>query len=225
MSLKIESSWKSVLQDELEQGYMQKLAVFLVEEQSKFTVFPPAGLRFAAFEKTPFQNVRVVILGQDPYHQPGQAHGLSFSVPEGIRVPPSLRNIYKELASDIPGFRIPRHGNLGYWAEQGVLLLNATLSVRANQAGSHQGKGWEKFTDRIIQLLSEQRSGLVFLLWGRYARAKSVLINGNKHLILEAAHPSPLSASQGFLGCRHFSKTNVHLTGLGQAPIDWQLAD
>jgi uracil-DNA glycosylase len=223
MTLKIEAGWKQVLKDEFDQEYIQKLCVFLKGEQSKFTVYPPNELLFQAFESTPFQDVKVVILGQDPYHQPGQAHGLAFSVPEGIRIPPSLRNIYKELLNDIPGFKHPSHGNLTYWAEQGVLLLNTTLSVRKNQAGSHQKQGWERFTDRVIQLLSEQRSDLVFLLWGRYARDKAQLIDQGRHLVLTAPHPSPLSAYHGFLGCGHFSKANQHLIRLGQKPIDWQI--
>ena len=221
MMFKMEPGWKSVLQDEFSKSYMKSLKEFLRLERQNFEVFPRNEAVFAAFDHTPFDQVRVVILGQDPYHQPGQAHGLSFSVPEGIRIPPSLRNIYKELAADIPGFSVPSHGNLQYWARQGVFLLNATLTVRAYQAGSHQKKGWEPFTDHAIRQVSERLSGVVFMLWGRYAQQKEHLIDSTKHLILKAAHPSPLSAYQGFLGCGHFSKANLFLQAQGVEPIRW----
>lgn len=222
-SITMEAGWKSVLQAEFSKDYMESLKRFLILEQEHFVIFPKNREIFAAFDRTPFDEVRVVILGQDPYHQPGQAHGLSFSVPQGIRIPPSLRNIYKELSRDISGFTLPNHGNLDQWARQGVLLLNATLTVRANQAGSHQKKGWETFTDEAIRQLSTRRSGIVFMLWGRYAQQKSKFIDPNKHLILKAAHPSPLSAHQGFIGCGHFSKANLFLQSQGWEPIRWQV--
>jgi uracil-DNA glycosylase len=218
----IEASWKEALKNEFAASYFASLKEFLLEEKIKFTIYPPGKLVFNAFDQTPFDNVRVVILGQDPYHSPGQAHGLCFSVPPGVAHPPSLMNIYKELKNDL-GIQIPRHGNLEKWAQQGVLLLNATLTVRANQAGSHQGKGWEQFTDSVIKKISEERAGIVFLLWGKYAQAKETLIDQNKHYILKAAHPSPLSAYNGFIGCRHFSKTNDLLIRHGLQPIDWKV--
>lgn len=219
---KIESSWKEALASEFSSTYFSDLKDFLVEERSKSTVFPPGSKIFAAFDFTPIKNVKVVILGQDPYHGPGQAHGLSFSVPQGIKPPPSLVNIFKEINSDL-GLTVPSHGNLEYWAKQGVLLLNATLTVRAHTAGSHQGKGWEKFTDSVIKKVSESRENVVFLLWGRYAQNKESLIDGNKHFILKSVHPSPLSAYNGFFGCKHFSKTNEFLTSKGIKEIDWSL--
>jgi uracil-DNA glycosylase len=218
----IESSWKEILNAEFSSDYFSRLKEFLVEEKKKFTIYPAGGQIFNAFNSTPFDQVRVVILGQDPYHGPGQAHGLCFSVPQGIAQPPSLVNIFKELQNDL-GIPVPKHGNLEKWAKQGVLLLNATLTVRANQAGSHQGKGWERFTDAAIGKLSEQRVGIVFLLWGKFAQAKESLIDQNKHYILKAAHPSPLSAYNGFIGCRHFSKTNDLLVRHGLTQIDWRL--
>ncbi len=218
----IEPSWKDVLMEDFSSSYFASLKEFLVEEKKKFTIYPPGSLIFNAFNQTPFNNVRVVILGQDPYHGPGQAHGLCFSVPKGVEQPPSLVNIFKELQNDV-GIPVPAHGNLERWARQGVLLLNATLTVRANMAGSHQGKGWEQFTDMVIRKLSEKRAGIVFLLWGKYAQAKESLIDQNKHYILKAAHPSPLSAYNGFIGCRHFSKTNELLTRHGLPPIDWSI--
>ncbi|MDI3527496.1 MAG: uracil-DNA glycosylase [Tenuifilum sp.] len=218
----IEPSWKKVLNDEFSKKYFFDLKLFLLEEKKKHTIYPPGSQIFAAFNHTPFHTVKVVILGQDPYHGPGQAHGLCFSVPKGIPAPPSLKNIFKELNDDI-GIPIPNHGNLEKWARQGVLLLNATLTVRANQAGSHQNKGWETFTDAAIKAVSEKHSGIVFLLWGNYAQAKSIIIDQNKHFILKAPHPSPLSASRGFFGCKHFSKTNRLLTSIGKEPIDWTL--
>ncbi len=224
MSITLEKSWLNELSAEFEKDYMKALKTFLQQEKQKgFTVYPKGSEVFNALDHTPFNKVKVVILGQDPYHGQGQAHGLSFSVQKGITVPPSLKNIYKELATDIEGFSIPTHGNLTKWADEGVLLLNATLTVRAHEAGSHQGKGWEIFTDKIISQLSMQREGLVFLLWGRYAQNKSALIDQTKHTILAAAHPSPFSAYNGFLGSRHFSKANAILEKQGLSPIDWQI--
>lgn len=217
---KIEESWKRVLIDEFNKPYFYALKDFLVEEKKRYVVYPEGKNIFNAFACTPFDKVKVVIIGQDPYHGPGQAHGLSFSVQDGIQKPPSLQNIFKELHDDI-GKPIPESGNLESWARQGVLLLNATLTVRANQAGSHQKRGWEQFTDKVIQTISEQKSGIVFILWGSFAQAKSALIDTSKHYILKAAHPSPLSSYKGFFGCRHFSKTNEILQNLGEAPIEW----
>lgn len=216
----IESGWAQALHEQFQQKYYQDLQQFVAGERTRFEVYPSDNQVFAAFNHTPFHLVRVVILGQDPYHEPNQAHGLSFSVPRGVRVPPSLRNIYKEINADL-GLPIPNHGNLEKWAAQGVLLLNATLTVRAGQAGSHQKKGWETFTDAAIAALSAKRQNLIFLLWGNYARAKSQLIDTQKHTILTAAHPSPLSASRGFLGCGHFGQTNRLLQSFGSRPIDW----
>ena len=219
-SIEIEQSWKNILSDEFRADYFQHLKSFLVEEKTKYIVYPPGKLIFNAFNTTPFNKVKVVIIGQDPYHGPGQAHGLCFSVPEGIAIPPSLRNIYKELASDV-GIDIPKHGNLTKWAEQGVLLLNATLSVRAHQAGSHQGKGWERFTDQAIRMVSNKREHVVFMLWGAFAQKKSALIDADKHLILKSVHPSPLSAHRGFFGSKHFSAANEYLSQHGIQTIDW----
>lgn len=219
---KIEESWKAVLAEEFNQPYFHTLREFLVEERKHHIVYPPGGLIFNAFDKTPFHKVKVVILGQDPYHGPGQAHGLCFSVPHGVPAPPSLVNIFKEIQDDLK-IPVPKHGNLEKWAEQGVLLLNATLTVRANQAGSHQKKGWEQFTDKVIQILSAQRTGLVFILWGRYAQAKEALIDTQKHYILKGPHPSPLSAYAGFFGCKHFSKTNELLRNQLLEEINWRL--
>lgn len=220
----LENSWKEHLQQEFEAPYFKELKKFLVIEKEKYKVYPPGSLIFNAFNRTPFNKVKVVIIGQDPYHGHGQAHGLCFSVQYGVKPPPSLVNIFKELNSDI-GMEIPGHGNLEKWTDQGVFLLNATLTVRANQAGSHQKKGWENFTDTVIQHLSEKREGLVFILWGRYAQAKEAIIDTNKHHILKAAHPSPFSAYNGFFGCRHFSRTNEILLSKGLGPIDWSLPD
>jgi len=220
----IDESWKAVLVDEFNAGYFIKLKTFLTEEKSKHVVYPPGEKIFAAFDYTGFDKVKVVILGQDPYHGKGQAHGLCFSVPGNIKPPPSLVNIFKEINKDL-NIPVPTHGNLEYWAKQGVLLLNATLTVRAGQAGSHQQKGWELFTDAIISKISDKKQGVVFLLWGRYARAKASIIDDNKHHVLEAAHPSPLSAYNGFFGCGHFSKTNELLRKQGQDEIDWNLPD
>ncbi len=218
----IDESWKEVLKDEFEKPYFPLLKKFLLEEKQRHVIYPQGPQIFSAFNLTPFEKVSVVLLGQDPYHGPGQAHGLCFSVPQGIAPPPSLINIFKELKSDL-GIPFPGHGNLTGWARQGVLLLNATLTVRANQAGSHQKKGWETFTDKVIETLSMKRKKLVFLLWGNYAQQKSALIDSGKHLILKSVHPSPLAASRGFFGCRHFSRTNEYLEKNGKEPIDWNL--
>lgn len=221
MAVKIDPSWYAVLQPQFESPYFAQLKEFLVAERQQHTCYPPGSLIFNAFDSTPFDRVKVVILGQDPYHEPGQAMGLCFSVPQGIQVPPSLVNIITEINSDL-GTAIPKNcGDLSGWAAQGVLLLNATLTVRAHQAGSHQRHGWETFTDAAIQALSQQRTGLVFLLWGSYAIAKKSLIDTTKHLVLTAPHPSPLSAYRGFFGCRHFSQANNYLQQRGQQPIDW----
>lgn len=219
----IHESWKAVLSDEFQKPYFHALKSFLLsEKQAKQVVFPPGKQIFNAFDTTPFDKVKVVILGQDPYHGPGQAHGLCFSVQPGVRTPPSLRNIYKELESDI-GFTPPGHGYLQQWAENGVLLLNAILTVRAHQAASHRGKGWEEFTDAAIRQLNAQREGLVFMLWGGFAKKKASMLDASKHLILKASHPSPLSAHNGWFGCKHFSQANDYLASKGQAPIDWSL--
>jgi uracil-DNA glycosylase len=218
----IHESWKEVLIEEFNKPYFADLKKFLVEEKAMNAVYPPGNLIFNAFNQTPFDQVKVVLLGQDPYHGKGQAHGLCFSVPQGIAAPPSLVNIFKEIQTDI-GLPVPNHGNLEAWAKQGVMLLNATLTVRANQALSHQNKGWETFTDRVIQVLSERKKGLVFLLWGRNAKAKEAFIDTSKHFILKAAHPSPFSADSGFFGCRHFSKTNEILQRQSITPIDWRI--
>ncbi|MBK9400805.1 MAG: uracil-DNA glycosylase [Bacteroidetes bacterium] len=220
--IRLESSWKELLKGEFEQDYFKSLREFLkLEKSAGYTIYPPGPRIFAAFDETPVEKVKAVIIGQDPYHGDGQANGLCFSVAEGIRKPPSLLNIFKELERDL-ALPIPVNGNLDKWALQGVLLLNATLTVRANTAGSHQNRGWEQFTDAAIRKLSDHSSGLVFLLWGRFAQAKAALIDRNKHFILEAAHPSPL-ARTGFAGCRHFSKTNEILKSLGKEEIDWRL--
>jgi uracil-DNA glycosylase len=218
----IEESWKENLQEQFSSSYFASIKEFLVEEKQKFTVYPPGSLIFNAFNLTPFYAVRVVIIGQDPYHGAGQAHGLCFSVPRGTSAPPSLVNIFKEINVDL-GIPLPKHGNLEKWARQGVLLLNATLTVRANQAGSHQKKGWEIFTDAVISQLSKQRVGLIFLLWGKFAQDKESLIDTQKHYILKAAHPSPYSAYNGFFGCRHFSRTNEILRRHGLPEIDWSI--
>jgi len=221
MSVKIDPSWFEVLRPQFEAPYFAQLKEFLVAERQQYTCYPPGGKIFNAFDSTPFDKVKVVILGQDPYHEPGQAMGLCFSVPNGIQVPPSLVNIITEINADL-GTQIPKtNGDLSGWAEQGVLLLNATLTVRAHQAGSHQHRGWETFTDAAIQALSLQRSGIVFLLWGSYAIAKKALIDTTKHHVLTAPHPSPLSAYRGFFGCHHFSQTNNILAAQGEQPIDW----
>jgi uracil-DNA glycosylase len=218
----IEEGWREALQNEFSSPYFLFLKEFLLEEKKKYAVYPPGAYIFNAFNTTPFDKVKVVILGQDPYHGRGQAHGLCFSVPRGITPPPSLVNIFKELHDDLC-IPVPNHGNLEGWAKQGILLLNATLTVRANQAGSHQGKGWEQFTDAAIRIISERKKGIIFILWGRYAQAKETLIDTSKHYILKAAHPSPFSAYNGFMGCRHFSKTNELLAAQGLPVINWKL--
>ena len=218
---KIEPSWLEVLRPQFEAPYFAQLKDFLVAERQQYVCYPKGGDIFAAFDHTPFDKVKVVILGQDPYHEPGQAHGLCFSVPEGIAVPPSLVNIIKEINSDL-GTQIPlTSGNLTGWAEQGVLLLNATLTVRAHQAGSHQHRGWELFTDAAIQALAQQRTGIVFMLWGSFAISKARYIDRSRHYVLTAPHPSPLSAYRGFFGCRHFSQCNAIWQQQGKEPIDW----
>jgi uracil-DNA glycosylase len=218
----IEESWKSVLSTEFNKPYFLELKDFLLEEKKKFRIFPPGSLIFNAFNHTPFGKVKVVFIGQDPYHGYGQAHGLCFSVPNGIAKPPSLVNIFQELENDL-GIKPPLHGNLEKWADQGVLLLNATLTVRENQAGSHQRKGWELFTDAAIRQLSVLKDRVIFVLWGNFAIAKKELIDLTRHPVLTAAHPSPLSASKGFFGCRHFSKINEILREQGKEEIDWRL--
>lgn len=218
--VKLGNSWDEILKDEFSKDYYLKLREFLKEEYSTRTIYPDMHNIFNALKKASYEDVKVVILGQDPYHEPGQAQGLCFSVPDGFPLPPSLKNIYQELADDLRVVR--RSGNLEDWAEQGVLLLNAVLTVRRGQAGSHAGKGWEIFTDRVIELLNERSDPVVFLLWGGYARKKKALITNPRHYVLEAAHPSPLSAYNGWFGCRHFSRANGILESLGKAPIDWK---
>lgn len=221
--IKLEASWKNHVGDYLQQEQMQALGKFLRNEKSAGKrIYPPGPQIFAALDATPFDDVKVVILGQDPYHGPGQAHGLCFSVAPGVDVPPSLVNIFKEIERDL-GHARPDHGYLMPWAKQGVLLLNAVLTVEAGQAGSHQGKGWEGFTDHIVETLNRERDGLVFMLWGSYAQAKGRIIDARKHCVLRAPHPSPLSAHRGFLGCGHFSAANRWLAGRRLAPIDWTL--
>lgn len=219
---RIEPSWLEVLSDEFAKPYFAQLKAFLLEEKRRYEVYPPGPLIFNAFNSTPFDKVKVVLIGQDPYHEPGQAEGLCFSVPDGCPFPPSLVNILKELESDL-GYPFPKSGHLAKWAQQGVFMMNATLTVRAHQAGSHQRKGWETFTDAVIRILSQRKDGLVFLLWGSYAQAKSALIDTTRHHILKAVHPSPLSAYRGFFGCRHFSQTNALLAAQGKEPVDWNL--
>jgi len=219
----IEESWKMALNDVFHQPFFIGIKQFLIEEKKAgAVVYPPGKLIFNAFNSTPFNNVKVVLLGQDPYHGPGQAHGLCFSVADGVPFPPSLRNIFKELHDDT-GLSVPSSGNLESWAHQGVFMLNATLTVRAGEAGSHQNKGWEQFTDSVIRLLSAEKNGLIFLLWGKYAQAKEILIDSSKHSVLKAAHPSPFSAYNGFFGCRHFSRTNELLLKAGKSPVNWSL--
>ncbi len=220
MNVQIESSWKEALVEEFAQDYFKTLSETIREKYLSEKTFPPPKLVFNAFDHCPFDTVKVVILGQDPYHNDGQAMGLSFSVPNGVQIPPSLLNMYKEIESDI-GTPIPVSGNLERWADQGVLLLNATLTVKAHQAGSHQGLGWEQFTDAVIEKLATKREGIVFLLWGNYARSKAPMIDPERHLVLEAPHPSPLSAYRGFFGCQHFSKANQYLNEHNQTPIIW----
>jgi len=223
MDVKIEHTWKAVLKDQFTKDYFLQIATFIkTEKAADKIIFPPGTLIFNAFEKTPFDKVKVVLLGQDPYHNPGQAQGLSFSVPKGITKPPSLINIFKEIQSDL-GIVPSADGNLEKWAEQGVLLLNASLTVRKNEPGSHSKIGWLEFTDAVIRKLSDEKKGIVFLLWGKFAQDKQVLIDETKHYVLKAAHPSPFSADKGFFGCKHFSKTNEILMQQGVEPIDWKL--
>ena len=224
MDVKIEDSWKVALKNEFTKAYFQQIVIFLkTEKAAGKTVYPPGPLIFNAFNQTPFNKLKVVILGQDPYHGPGQAHGLSFSVPNGIKPPPSLVNVFKEIQKDI-GIAMPeQYGNLTRWAEQGVLLLNAALTVRANEPFSHARFGWAEFTDAVIKTISDKKEGIIFLLWGKFAQEKQILIDETKHYVLKAAHPSPFSADKGFFGCKHFSKTNEILVKLGKEPVDWKL--
>jgi uracil-DNA glycosylase len=224
MAVELEPSWLKVLSDEFDKPYMADLRKFLKEEkEAGHKIYPKNADIFNAFNKTPLDKLEVVILGQDPYHGESQAHGLSFSVQKGITIPPSLRNIYKELATDIPGFTIPNHGDLTEWAEQGVLLLNASLTVRAASPGSHQKRGWETFTDTVIKKISDEKEGIVFILWGSFAQAKAELIDQTKHHIIKSPHPSPFSADRGFFGSKPFSKANEILVKKGKKPIDWQI--
>jgi uracil-DNA glycosylase len=223
--IKLEQSWLEQLQGEFDQPYMKELGDFLRREKTAGKIIYPAGGNiFAALNSTPFDAVKLVIIGQDPYHGPGQAHGLSFSVPPGMPIPPSLRNIYEELNRDL-GLPRPAHGNLVRWAEQGVLLLNAVLTVEQARAGSHQGHGWERFTDAAIAALNDKRENLVFLLWGSYAQKKGAFIDRKKHLVLQSPHPSPLSAHRGFIGNGHFSKANTYLESVGKTPVDWRVGE
>jgi uracil-DNA glycosylase len=218
------TDWNPLLRGEFEQPYWNELQAFVRQERSRHTVYPPADEVFAAIHLTSYANTKVMILGQDPYHGPNQAHGLCFSVRRGVAVPPSLANIYKELHADL-GIAPVEHGNLQHWAEQGVLLLNATLTVRANQAGSHQNKGWETFTDQVLRVVNDKQEPVVFILWGSYARKKKALIDTTRHTIIESPHPSPLSAHNGFFGTKPFSRANAALVAGGRQPIDWQLPD
>lgn len=226
MEVKIASGWKKSLENEFKEAYFHDLVEFLkLEKTSKQVVYPPGPLIFNAFNLTDLSTVKVVIIGQDPYHGPNQAHGLSFSVQKGISAPPSLMNIFKEIQNDLGINNQKTKGDLTHWAKQGVLLLNATLTVRANQPNSHAGIGWQRFTDKVIQVLNNQCENLVFMLWGNFAKEKGMHIDSRKHLILKAAHPSPFSADKGFFGCKHFSKTNEYLVKYGKAPIDWMIKD
>ncbi len=222
--VQIEKSWKELLDVEFEKEYFQNIITFLKKEKAaNKKILPPGKLIFNCFEQTPFDNVKVVLLGQDPYHGVGQAHGLCFSVAHGIAIPPSLKNMYNELQSDIKNFKIPQHGNLEYWAKQGILMLNATLTVEEQMANSHAKIGWQVFTDAVIKIISEKKQGIIFLLWGKFAQEKRHLIDSNKHHVLMAAHPSPFSVFQGFYGCKHFSKTNELLVLQAKEKIDWQV--
>ncbi len=221
--IQIEESWKKALEHEFRESYFIQIKSFILHEKSQGkTIYPPGSLIFNAFNLCPFHQTKVVIIGQDPYHGSGQAHGLSFSVPYGIKVPPSLKNIFKELADDLQ-IKMPNHGNLESWAKQGVLLLNAVLTVNHSEPASHKNAGWENFTNAVIESLSAQKEHLVFLLWGSFAHEKETLIDSNKHYILKAAHPSPFSAHRGFIGCKHFSKTNEYLKKFGKEPIYWEI--
>lgn len=224
MDVKIESSWKEVLKNEFTKSYFQQIVTFLkTERMAGKTIYPPGSMIFNAFNHTPFNKVKVVILGQDPYHGPGQAHGLCFSVQDGVPPPPSLINIYKEIQSDIGIGMNAKSGNLTKWADQGVFLLNASLTVRANEPMSHSKIGWAEFTDAVIKKISDEKKGVVFLLWGKFAQEKQILIDETKHHVLKAAHPSPFSADKGFFGCKHFSKTNEYLVKEGLSPVDWKI--
>ncbi|HEX4959059.1 MAG TPA: uracil-DNA glycosylase [Lacibacter sp.] len=224
MEVKMEPGWKQALKQEFSKPYFQQVVTFLkTEKLQNKVIYPPGSLIFNAFDQTPFDKVKVVLLGQDPYHGPGQAHGLCFSVADGVQPPPSLINIYKEIETDIGVGMSPRYGNLTKWAQQGVLLLNAFLTVRANEPASHSKIGWEEFTNAVIKKISDDKRGVVFLLWGKFAQEKQVLIDETRHYVLKAAHPSPFSADKGFFGCRHFSKTNTLLMQQGLEPIDWKL--
>jgi uracil-DNA glycosylase len=224
MAIDLEPSWLEVLHEEFDKNYMINLREFLKQEKAAgYRIYPKGSDIFNAFSRTPFDQLKVVIIGQDPYHGVNQAHGLSFSVQKGISPPPSLKNIYKELATDIPGFVIPGHGDLTEWAEQGVLLLNATLTVRDSSPASHQKKGWEEFTDKVIKTISDKKEGIVFILWGSFAQAKAELIDQSKHFLIKSPHPSPFSADRGFFGSKPFSKTNEILRKEGKEPIDWQI--
>ena len=220
MNVRIEESWKRRLQDEFDKDYFVKLTDFVRSEYATTTVYPPGSQMFSAFDACPFDKVKVVILGQDPYHEPRQANGLCFSVNDGIMFPPSLQNIFKEIESDL-GISIPKSGDLSRWASQGVLLLNATLTVRAHQAGSHQNRGWEQFTDAVVQAIARQKQGIVYMLWGSYAQRKASMVDPQRNCILKTVHPSPLSAYRGFFGCRHFSQANQYLQSIGRTPIRW----
>ena len=220
MEVSIEQSWKARLQNEFDKTYFKDLTDYVREEYRTKTIYPPGRLIFNAFNLCPFDNVKVVIIGQDPYHGPGQAHGLCFSVQDGIDYPPSLRNIFKEIQSDI-GTPVPASGDLTRWAKQGVLLLNATLTVRATEAGSHQRRGWEAFTDAVINAVATEKQNVVYILWGSYAQQKAAMVDRNRNLVLESVHPSPLSASRGFFGNHHFSRTNQYLVEHGLSPIEW----
>lgn len=220
MEVQIENSWKNLLSEEFEKDYFKKLVAFIKEEYSSHKIFPPGKLIFSAFDQTPFENLKVVIIGQDPYHGPGQAHGLCFSVPKGVQFPPSLQNIFKERESDL-GIPFPSEGNLEYWADQGVLLLNATLTVRAKSPGSHQNKGWENFTDAVIQKIHAHKKGIVFILWGAYAQKKGQFIDRKEHFVIESPHPSPFSVHRGFFGSKPFSKCNAYLQSKGKEKINW----
>lgn len=223
-ALGLAEGWPERLRDEFDMQYMSELRAFLAgRKQNKKVIYPHSSNWFKAFKTTAFEDVKVVILGQDPYHGPGQAHGLSFSVPEGIAIPPSLLNMYKELGTDV-GLERPTSGNLEQWSAQGVFLLNSVLTVEAGKAGSHQGRGWEEFTDKVVELLSTEGENRVFLLWGSYAQKKGQIIDSSRHLVLKCPHPSPLSAHRGFLGCRHFSQTNAYLESKGYEPVDWSVS-
>ena len=220
MNVKIEESWKQQLSAEFEKDYFIRLTEFVRQEYAQGIVYPPGRLIFNAFDLCPFDQVKVVIIGQDPYHGPGQAHGLCFSVNDGVRFPPSLQNIFKEIEQDL-GRPIPQSGNLDRWAEQGVLLLNAVLTVRAHEAASHAGRGWEQFTDAVVKRIAEQKQGVVYMLWGSYAQRKGQIADPRNNLILKSVHPSPLSVYRGFFGCRHFSQANTYLQSIGKEPIKW----